>query len=1496
MATTKRTQTHAPWGVQLGHEARWCSSDQTAAPATPLQPKDVVLRSLASDVEALQVFHRRTACPPDGIGMVGSSCCGWADVAACSVWCGEWQELHELVASDAAVQASLRAFMAELVRCHSERKLIYVTGIGKSGIVARRLASTLSSISIRSQWIHGCEWIHGELGSLKPGDVVSSPVSVSSVTHASDAVLMHCRASGNTSELVALPPMFRRIGCSLVSIVGSEDSSLARQSDIVIRAPAQDRHDCPVPARSIVLQEAISNAIVEFLVDQVDDRDVRFRRNHPGGAIGDNYAARTGTQLELNAYCDGACCHIFRAMALPQQVPGAASAASAKSHMEERRGDERSAWGTATLAQLQRRPPPTRIQQQQHYDLFNLLLPNEHEAVRRGKGPMWEAHFDRRKSQPARPQSSNGAIITKPGQLTKGSSVCSPRQARAITSPPSSARKDGQTGIGSGFEGDGARTPRSQGVPMAFGSRLEPHQSGRDVAGLPTGLDPAATTRHQSSPLVRLRRDDDRAGAESPVSQSTSNGRRTPERSSLPIDTSARDHLEVNACMLAYMNRIDVEDLQQTQEYVRKKIDQLKAQRRLTHGGILDDGSVLETTRRKTTVLLRHLFALEDRCSDHETQQMDLLYDVVEGWTCREGASSDEVGMLWDSINAHIEQSYILRRKLVTLTDPDPFSMRIAMDCLKKLPQRLPQFQRVLDVVIVVLEAGLLAPMTEPMPEDNHDNTPLSTRNRQFYFEVCGDLNKQMERLREANDTLQQALTKDEHQRAKIPLRQQVMTLLDRMANEDPLEKETLFLAFLRTNMELLACLACGEVLKFFLRHPNADKKQLFYSLLMTHLPKDETKHLLVEVTNARLTEFRIFVQENIDAVEKILLEPFAAARTSSEPGALPTTTLFRQLVERQPSLFASILWQSPFLTSHVFQDSQHLVVRILEQNIYIISQVLLQRGDVLLSLLSHTLKDNTNVLEEFLLNHPKAFADILLNRPAGVAATVKANPTILTELMTNCRQTLARVLLSSPDVLSHILKTTPELLSATIREDPQVLSLAFSLVPQCLSDVLEKHPEHFLDIAHRKPMLVARMFSKYPDLLLEPLEANPSVFSNFLLFHRKFIPDLSDDGINPAMLQLDRPKRVEKGTQTEKKGAKATGKQRVMEKLARKTEEIRACLRAHAHKLTPPTSSTQTTAGSTSNDGSSQPGSSAIMTPSQMMGEMARMYYLKILGDVDDDVASRKRAYLSDFLMDRYTQELGFKSLAKKKIASLLHGAKQCEAEIMRVKWFLRFCHVHTSTSSGKHDQLHPAALDFYLLVLQMLLPLEYLQYRLGEELFRPCMVTYLSVKELVESDVIDRMLQSSEQAHELLTTMCERENMLHGGANNSHHIGGLHSAMTPTSVQLSTLTMHIDDVMDSLMEVWIDFIEREREEWTVLFQRMNPDGSGVIHYQVFADTVRSRVPTISDRALTKCFHSFGEENDLGEYFLIMEDFTLGMSALQEQDALRQFSPALVS
>ncbi|CAH0480534.1 unnamed protein product [Peronospora belbahrii] len=183
------------------------------------------------------------------------------------------ENLFQLMASDTNVANNFEQCVTSLLKCHEKEKRVFVTGIGKSGVVAKRLASTLSSISIRSQCIYGGEWVHGELGGLKHGDVI--------------IIISH---SGRTAELLPLPDMFRKAGCSVMAVVGDGCSPLSRCCDLFMIAPAEDEAGCPVPSRSIIVQEAICNAIVQQLIANMVDGARHLKSSHPGGAIGARFA------------------------------------------------------------------------------------------------------------------------------------------------------------------------------------------------------------------------------------------------------------------------------------------------------------------------------------------------------------------------------------------------------------------------------------------------------------------------------------------------------------------------------------------------------------------------------------------------------------------------------------------------------------------------------------------------------------------------------------------------------------------------------------------------------------------------------------------------------------------------------------------------------------------------------------------------------------------------------------------------------------------------------------------------------------------------------------------------------------------------------------------------------------------------------------------------------------------------------------------------------
>jgi hypothetical protein len=77
------------------------------------------------------------------------------------------------------------------------------------------------------------------------------------------------------------------------------------------------------------------------------------------------------------------------------------------------------------------------------------------------------------------------------------------------------------------------------------------------------------------------------------------------------VDTKSREHLEIKACLLSYMHRINVDELQHTNHQSRLEIDRSRVQRLISHGGVLDDGTILDEARRKTVFLLRHFFSMD---------------------------------------------------------------------------------------------------------------------------------------------------------------------------------------------------------------------------------------------------------------------------------------------------------------------------------------------------------------------------------------------------------------------------------------------------------------------------------------------------------------------------------------------------------------------------------------------------------------------------------------------------------------------------------------------------------------------------------------------------------------------------------------------------------------------------------------------------------------------------------------------------------------------
>lgn len=152
----------------------------------------------------------------------------------------------------------------------AEGKII-VTGMGKSGLIGRKIAATLASTGTPAFFLHPAEGIHGDIGMVGRGDVV---LAISN--------------SGETPEIVRLLPVFKRIGLSLVALTGNADSTLARHADVTLDVGVPEEA-CPLglaPTASTTATLAMGDALAVVLFEEKGFSAEDFAKFHPGGALG----------------------------------------------------------------------------------------------------------------------------------------------------------------------------------------------------------------------------------------------------------------------------------------------------------------------------------------------------------------------------------------------------------------------------------------------------------------------------------------------------------------------------------------------------------------------------------------------------------------------------------------------------------------------------------------------------------------------------------------------------------------------------------------------------------------------------------------------------------------------------------------------------------------------------------------------------------------------------------------------------------------------------------------------------------------------------------------------------------------------------------------------------------------------------------------------------------------------------------------------------------
>lgn len=197
-----------------------------------------------------------------------------------------------LAAQSAAVNSLARRIgsefqqAVELILACSGR--VVICGMGKSGLVGKKIAATFASTGTASFFMHPAEAFHGDLGMLTPEDL-----------------LVLISYSGETEEVIKLIPSIKAFGNRMVAIAGNRDSTLAKNSDVFLDVSVE-REVCPnnlAPTTSTLATMAMGDALAVALIKARDFKPMDFARFHPGGSLGRRLLARVRDVMRTDLPC-----------------------------------------------------------------------------------------------------------------------------------------------------------------------------------------------------------------------------------------------------------------------------------------------------------------------------------------------------------------------------------------------------------------------------------------------------------------------------------------------------------------------------------------------------------------------------------------------------------------------------------------------------------------------------------------------------------------------------------------------------------------------------------------------------------------------------------------------------------------------------------------------------------------------------------------------------------------------------------------------------------------------------------------------------------------------------------------------------------------------------------------------------------------------------------------------------------------------------------------
>ncbi|CAK4277323.1 unnamed protein product [Aphanomyces euteiches] len=449
-------------------------------------------------------------------------------------------------------------------------------------------------------------------------------------------------------------------------------------------------------------------------------------------------------------------------------------------------------------------------------------------------------------------------------------------------------------------------------------------------------------------------------------------------------------------------------------------------------------------------------------------------------------------------------------------------------------------------------------------------------------------------------------------------------------------------------------------------------------------------------------------------------------------------------------------------------------------------------------------LSDGGRGIQKIMEANGPFFADLYLRAPSLLNHAFQAQGPLLGQLVEHHRSTFADYLSQRHDVFLQILLSALKdnnllALEEYLVKTPKALRDVLLNRPNILSTAVKSSPGIFSDLLMNAKPVFLRVITDVPEHLIAVFTSNPAAVGTIFAASDTLGPVLDNCLQQPHKLGAPMQMQVASGANRLKK------RNNVLVQIVKK------------RKVNP-------------------------MSEQDVLKEISKLYAKKIAFDEIDDRAGLDRYSLAELTQDVYVQELGLKSTAQKRIASLVAGLKKMDKDNTRAHWF--------GILLGATAELFNAqAIDVFLHALSFLIPPGEVEARLGDG-SQPCLVPLTLAKELAMH------VYDSSVSMDMRITLQKRIMALPSIVNVANS--------DATDVQL---LINVDLVMDCVMSLWYEIRSSIDNEMTKLFAGADEDGNGVLTYQEFETMIKKVDANCDDRTIMRIFNMCGEENDQGEH-----------------------------